>query len=44
MLEGVLQVLDDRIREGRPRKVLENRGKEGKYLLTKMGDIRYRVL
>lgn len=41
MLEGVLRVLDDRIREGRPRKVLENRGKEGKYLLTKMGDIRY---
>jgi hypothetical protein len=41
IMEHILGILDDRIREGRQRKVLENRGKEEKYLSTKMGNIHY---
>ncbi len=41
VLEGVLAILDDRIRVGRQRKEFENRGKGEKYLVTRMGDIRY---
>jgi len=41
VLEGVLAILDDRIRAGRQRKEFENRGKGEKYLVTRMGDIRY---
>jgi len=41
VLEGVLAILDDRIRVGRHRKEFENRGKGEKYLVTRMGDIRY---
>jgi len=38
----LLKSLDDRLREHRPKKRFENRGKEEKYLVTKMGDITYR--
>jgi hypothetical protein len=41
IMEHILGLLDDRLREERPKKVLENRGKEEKYLSTRMGDIRY---
>lgn len=41
MMEQLIAHLDIQLREGRPRKALENRGKEGKYLSTRMGDIRY---
>jgi len=41
VMEGVLGVIGDRIGKGRERKALENRGKEEKYLSTKMGNIHY---
>jgi hypothetical protein len=41
LLEDILHRLDDRIRESRPKKVLENKGRSGKYLSTGMVDIRY---
>jgi len=41
IMEHILMILDDQIRKGRGRKTLENRGKEGKYLSTKMGNIDY---
>ena len=41
VMECLLMSLDDRIRAGRQRKEFENRGKGEKYLVTRMGDIRY---
>jgi hypothetical protein len=41
VLEQFVEYLDVKIREERPKKALENRGKAEKYLSTKMGDIQY---
>lgn len=42
IMEYILRLLDGQLREYRPKKALENRGKAEKYLSTKMGDVRYR--
>lgn len=41
-LEKTLFDIDDWLRKERPRKKLENRGKREKYLMTRLGDIRYK--
>lgn len=40
-LKKALADIDDRLRMSRPRKLLEKTGKRAKYLLTRLGDIRY---
>jgi len=42
VIKTVLHDIDEGLREGRVKGELENRGKKEKYLLTRLGDIRYK--
>lgn len=42
VIEKAIKDIDEQLRKGRAKKQLENRGKRGKYLLTRFGDIRYK--
>lgn len=42
VIEKVLLDIDNILKEKRPKGVLENTGKRGKYFLTRLGDIRYK--
>lgn len=42
VIERTLRDIDEQVAKDRPRGQLENRGKRGKYFLTRFGDIRYK--